>query len=494
MRDLLKEPLWREEDLGKNLPDSPHATSVALPLWRHVVGYEENDPAVLSALSCGYPRFVAHPYVRQLFEHARQEFACSGEQAFVFPTETVAQRCARYVREKTGLVARVQATGVNGLHAVVFPDAAFEPVKKYWQHFGEIVSSRAALAAIEGRRPTDGTAKGMLRERIASLAGGRAEDVFLYPSGMAALAAGLRAAQAHRSGGKSAQLGFPYVDLLKIQSVTGPGVHFLADPSDANVDAIAGLVERETLSAVFCEVPGNPLLQCVDLPRLSELLRKHGVPLIVDDTPGTFANIDVLPWADMVVSSLTKSFSGVGDVMAGSVVLNPESALYNALAPLVREQFEDLFWEEDAAALEENSRDFPERMQVVNKNAEALTDYLAGHPAVERVYYPKQETRARYERVMRPGGGYSCLLSLLLKDAPRRSAPFYDALRVCKGPSLGLNFTISCPYVLLAHYNELDWVEQCGLSRFLLRISVGMEPADEMIGRFEEAFQLVGKV
>ena len=63
----------------------------------------------------------------------------------------------------------------------------------------------------------------------------------------------------------------------------------------------------------------------------------------------------------------------------------------------------------------------------------------------------------------------------------------YDALEVCKGPNLGTNFTLCCPYTILAHYRELDFAEQCGVSRYLLRVSVGLEEAEWLKSRFREA-------
>ena len=80
------------------------------------------------------------------------------------------------------------------------------------------------------------------------------------------------------------------------------------------------------------------------------------------------------------------------------------------------------------------------------------------------------------------------MFSLLLKDAAHHSAVFYDALGICKGPSLGANFSLACPYMLLAHYQELDWCENLGLSRWLLRVSVGLEDFNDLRDRFEAAF------
>jgi cystathionine gamma-synthase len=64
---------------------------------------------------------------------------------------------------------------------------------------------------------------------------------------------------------------------------------------------------------------------------------------------------------------------------------------------------------------------------------------------------------------------------------------FYDALELCKGPSLGTCFTLVCPYTLLAHYHELDWAAQFGVSAQLIRVSVGLEPLEDLVAHFSLA-------
>ena len=65
----------------------------------------------------------------------------------------------------------------------------------------------------------------------------------------------------------------------------------------------------------------------------------------------------------------------------------------------------------------------------------------------------------------------------------------YDALRISKGPSLGTEFSLACPYTLLAHYDEMDWVENCGVPRDLIRLSVGIEPIDQLTKALQEALK-----
>jgi cystathionine gamma-synthase len=80
---------------------------------------------------------------------------------------------------------------------------------------------------------------------------------------------------------------------------------------------------------------------------------------------------------------------------------------------------------------------------------------------------------------------------MVLHGGEAATRSFYDALEVNKGPSLGTNYTLVCPYTLLAHYGELDWAEACGVSRYLLRVSVGLEPLETLIARFDKAFEAI---
>lgn len=68
----------------------------------------------------------------------------------------------------------------------------------------------------------------------------------------------------------------------------------------------------------------------------------------------------------------------------------------------------------------------------------------------------------------------------------------FDALETAKGPSLGTNFTLCCPYTLLAHYGELEWAGQFGVDSHLIRISVGLEETEELVGVFERALAVLG--
>ncbi len=489
---LIDRPLWRADDLGRPLPLSPHANSVCLPTWSDVIGYEEGDPRVLDRLQTGYPRFFIHPATERLFREAADRFAQGDEFCHVYPSPATAERCREWIARWTGLSGRIVAWSDAGPWVICFPRPATRAAKKYWRHAGEGVSSRMAQACWQGEQQPDARqAKQTVRERIADLAQAPVDCVRLFGSGMSAIYAVHRAIQHIVPGRRSVQFGFPYVDTLKIQQDLGPGVHFFPRGDRQELRQLADLLRSEPVSAIFCEFPSNPLLVSPDVAALADLGRRHDVPLIVDETLATYVNVDVRPWADVLVTSLTKYFTGVGDVLAGAVVGNPNSPWFQRLWDVITQQYEDLLWGGDAILLEQYSRDFPERMRQINRTAEQICQFCSSHPAIQRVYYPWYNTPDHFSAAQLPDGGYGGLFSLLLKDAPQTAPAFFDALPWCKGPNLGTHFSLCCPFTMLAHFEELDWAEACGVSRYLLRFSVGLEPADMLIDRLQQALDRI---
>lgn len=313
----------------------------------------------------------------------------------------------------------------------------------------------------------------------------------------------------------------------------GPGCHFLGFGTDSDIDELEKILEAERqrdpttppILALFTEFPSNPLLRSADLPRLRALADKYDFLIVIDETIGNFVNVEVFPYADIVVSSLTKVFSGASNVMGGryvrllddrtllidcflSLVLNPAGRHYAALKSHLSQNFEDVYFDEDAIYMERNSRDFKRRIRVIDSNAEAVCDYLrlkslagasattpASHtPAIKDVFYPKYVTREKYDicRIKTPDvddgkvGGFGGLFSLTFTSMEASKA-FFDALPCYKGPSLGTNFTLACPFTILAHYTELDWAAQFGVEAGIVRISVGMEDKETLLKSFEAA-------
>ncbi|KAA8645519.1 cystathionine gamma-synthase [Aspergillus tanneri] len=320
-------------------------------------------------------------------------------------------------------------------------------------------------------------------------------DVFLFPTGMSSIFNTHKFLLATRGAMKSICFGFPYIDTLKILEKWGPGCLFYGHGSYEDLDDLESRLNNgEKFLALFTEFPGNPLLKSPDLKRIRALADKHNFAVVVDETVGNFININVLPSADIVVSSLTKIFSGDSNVTGGSAVLNPRGHYYHSLKHTFSEEHEDNLWAEDAVFLERNSRDFVSRIEKINRTTEAITAMLKNSSIVKTIYYPKYSpSRPFYDAFRNYNGGYGGLFSVTFYSTAAAAA-FFDHLDVFKGPSLGTNFTLSSPYTLLAHYSELDWAGSFGVEFDLVRISVGLENVSDLCCRVQAALDAAAAV
>jgi cystathionine gamma-synthase len=488
MRDLTAHPAWQEEDLGNPLPDSPHACSVCLPTWKAVLGYEEGRDKVVRRMRTGYPRFFRHPLVVRLNAMAAEEIGREGEEVLVFPNKLTAQRAQRWV-ERRGEVA-LRSAGFHGMQALAVPVKARQVAIDYQRFTGELLSSRQADDFINGKHRTANKTH-LLQRRLGKIVGVDPKQVTVFNSGMAAILAILRSLPGVKEGRKTLQIEFPYVDALKVQELFGNGVVFLNQAEGESFDEALRRIRKGEFAAVFTEAPSNPLLRTIDLPRVAAACAEGGVPLVVDDSSVGPSNVNVLRWADVVTTSLTKWPSGTGDVMAGMAVVRPDSVFASQLLGGLSDESANCspLYVGDAEVLLSNLKGYPGRMAAHNANGLALASLLATHPAVARVWHPSLVTRENYDKIRAPQGGYGPLLSFVLKN-PKKAPKVFDALQVCKGPSFGTPFTLACPYTLLAHYTELEWAEACGVPPELIRVSCGVEETAGLLARFAKALEL----
>ncbi len=423
---------------------------------------------------------------------------------------------------------RIQAT----ISVVFFPTQFFNFAKGYWQHAGEGISSRQGEYVLQEflrlerkenkTKVTDPDAEysrfieerfgrnldlkfypkalSALKKRISGnfadtdnvnttlSTNSRAsqlteDDVYLLPTGMSAIFHSHLTLLHAFDPRKSIQFGFPYVDTLNILKKFGPGVEFYGFGEDKELDDIeARLKSGERFLGLFTEIPSNPMLKTANLERIRKLADEYDFCVIIDETVGNSYNIHALPYADIVACSLTKVFSGDSNVMGGSLVLNPQSKFYNKLKSSINDIFEDIFWAEDVIYLERNSRDVSHRNDIINENSEAVVKLFQSRPdLIKEIYYPTLVPSKKYYDIIKSEtGGYGGLLSLVFQK-PKQAQIFFDTLNLAKGPSLGTNFTLACPYAILAHYQELDMVEKWGLNRDMVRISIGLENRPDLL-------------
>lgn len=115
---------------------------------------------------------------------------------------------------------------------------------------------------------------------------------------------------------------FPYLDTMYMLDKWGPGVVFYGHATTEEIDDFElRLKKGERFATLYLEAPGNPLCQTPDFGRLKKLSLEYGFPIVIDDTIGSWANVDALKFADIAATSLSKAFSGYCDVLGGWQVL-----------------------------------------------------------------------------------------------------------------------------------------------------------------------------
>jgi len=115
---------------------------------------------------------------------------------------------------------------------------------------------------------------------------------------------------------------FLYLDTLKVLESWGSGTHLFKVGGEHEVDELIELLRTSRdagapVRALWCEFPSNPLLRSPPLARLRELADEYDFLIAIDDTLGAFDNVDVLPFADIILTSLSKVFSGTANVLGG---------------------------------------------------------------------------------------------------------------------------------------------------------------------------------
>lgn len=479
--------------LGASFCDSPHSVIRCLPTMADVIDYEEHEPRVMEALPAGYPRFVVHTYIKQLLEFYLEREGLVGRAGVLVPSRRASEDARS--RFGTGVVVQTVEDALYLVHVDGSDAALVRRLRKFVQHVGCGISSRQAedllvhygqLAEVYAEVRYTGNARARVEAELAEQIACPKADVLVCASGMNAFYAGYRAVEElQRSRGRTAwlQLGWLYLDSgVILKEYLGAEQTLEICYAVADVAAIEEKIRAygETLAAVVVECPSNPLIQMCDLERLAAVVRAAGGVLLVDPSVASMYCVDVLPYADLLVTSLTKYAAIEGDVMAGALALNRESPLYGDLVQRVS-AYHTPAYERDLSRLAHEMQQAPEWVTQIIENAEQLYRYLNTHAAVKRVHYAADSDSAK--TLSKATGGVGAVLSIELKGS---MPAFYDAVQMMKGPSFGTRFSLLSPFMYLAHYDlvtsEVGRAElrSAGIAPELIRISVGAEPYVEI--------------
>lgn len=467
-----------------------------------VIRYEERDPELHQRISVAYPRFVSHHRIVEWEAYLQKKYELFDFVTYCVCSTQAAKDLQRYVGFSH---VKVIADEAHAIVAVSKEEEAELMARKFLQHTGYRISSREAedllrkegLIEGDGNTQPDPEAYERLQDTLTEKIGARTnEDVFLANSGMSAIYAAFRAVQEVQAKKERAlwiQLGWIYVDTYEIlNKFAGDDEQkiFVPDPTDLDqVEAI--LKDRgDRVAGIIAEVPTNPLVQIPDVERLQRLALDHEVALILDPTVSSIVNVDALPFADILVTSLTKYISHEGDVMMGAIALQPESPFYESIKELISSHVEPPYHRDVARVAEQLDR-IESVAEVVNANTQQLARFFENDPRVSKVFWAYSEENAdRYQTIEKEPGLPGSMITIEVK---KPVAKFYDACRISKGPSFGMDITLMSPFMYMAHYDIIssdtgrEELMAYGINPDLIRISVGTEPIEEIISAFDEA-------
>lgn len=242
---------------------------------------------------------------------------------------------------------------------------------------------------------------------------------------------------------------------------------------------------------IFTELPTNPYLRVVDLPRLVGIARRHGCLLVVDSTFATPFNIRPADYgADLVIHSGTKYLGGHNDLLAGSVA-GPAELIHrlkdaqNMLGPTIDPHA--------AYLLLRGIKTLSLRIQRHNENGQRVAEFLETHPAVRRVFYPGLPSHPDHAIAKRLMAGFGGVVSFEIEGDMERTMRFIDALKIpYVGPSLGGVESIIEQPALMSHFAlEKQERERMGIRDELVRYALGIEDADDLIADLRQALDSI---
>ncbi|TME60371.1 MAG: cystathionine gamma-synthase [Chloroflexi bacterium] len=245
---------------------------------------------------------------------------------------------------------------------------------------------------------------------------------------------------------------------------------------------------RPNTKLIWLETPTNPLLRLIDIQAVAEIAHRHNILVVVDNTfASPYFQQPLKLGADIVVHSTTKYINGHSDVIGGALVLNNEEAyesmkFYENAAGNVPSPF-------DAWLVLRGIKTLAVRMRQHDENARAVAKFLAEHPRVEKVYYPGLPSHPDYELAKRQMSGFGGMVSFQFKGVYADVDKLVRRFKVFSlAESLGGVESLVCHPVSMTHGSIPKEIREArGLTDTLLRLSVGIEDAEDLLADLQQA-------
>ena len=253
----------------------------------------------------------------------------------------------------------------------------------------------------------------------------------------------------------------------------------------------ARLSSDPSIRMIYCETPSNPVLRCIDLAQLAGMAKAHGCYTVTDNTFATPVLQRPLSLGiDFVIHSTTKYLNGHGNCIAGVIVGRDAELVTGKITANLRLLGANASpWE--AWLLHNGMKTLALRMRQHTENAQHIAEFLQAHPAVEQVNYLGLPDHPDFELARRqmdqPGG----MISFSLAGGLAAGKAFMNRLRFCTlAPTLGDTDTLVLHPATMSH-RALPREQRLahGITDGLVRISVGIEDVEDIIGDLRQAIE-----
>jgi cystathionine gamma-lyase len=256
----------------------------------------------------------------------------------------------------------------------------------------------------------------------------------------------------------------------------------------ADADAFEAAIRPET-RMVWIETPTNPLLKLVDVARIAEIARRRGLIVVVDNTfssPVLQRPLEL--GAHLVMHSATKYLNGHSDMVGGMVVAGDDADLADRLA-FLQNAVGGVQGPFDSFLALRGLKTLHLRMRAHCENAQALADWLQGHPAVERVIYPGLESHPQHALARRQMYGAGGMVTIFVKGGLEAAKRFCERTELfALAESLGgVESLVNHPAIMTHASVPPERRAQLGLFDNLVRLSVGVEDVQDLKADLEAA-------
>jgi cystathionine gamma-lyase/homocysteine desulfhydrase len=262
--------------------------------------------------------------------------------------------------------------------------------------------------------------------------------------------------------------------------------HSFTDTSDP--EKVEEAIQENT-KALFIETPTNPLLKITDLKKMKEIADKHHLLLIVDNTFATPYWQKPLDFgADIVLHSATKYIGGHSDVVSGLVVVKTEELVERL--HFIQNSAGAVLGPQDSWLLMRGIKTLALRMEAIEENTKKLAQFLKNHPKVSKIYYPGLENHPGHKLAKNQAGGFGGMISFDVGSEEMANKLLKRVNYFILAESLGaVESLISVPAKMTHASIPRDRRNELGITDGLIRVSVGIEDAEDLIDDLKQALE-----